>query len=83
MTLLFNLVFWLGVSAIGCRIFGAGSSFRVGWCTMGGGGLIAIFWDLFAGASGVFVLAGWGAGHWAMILWGLDNFLIFSHFLRS
>ena len=49
----------------------------------GGGGLIAIFWDLFAGASGVFVLAGWGAGHWAMILWGLDNFLIFSHFLRS
>ena len=49
----------------------------------GGGGLIAIFWDLFAGASGVFVWGRGGAGHWAMILWGLDNFLIFPDFLRS
>ena len=38
MTLLFNSDFWLGVSAIGCGIFGAGSGFRVGWRTAGGGG---------------------------------------------
>ena len=24
-----------------------------------------------------------GAGHWAIILWGLDTFLIFPNFLRS
>ena len=30
----------------------------------------------------VFLLAG-GTGHWAIILWGLDTFLIFPNFLRS
>ena len=39
MTLLFNSVFWLGVSAIGCGIFGAGSGFRVGWRAAEGGGV--------------------------------------------
>ena len=67
MTLLFNSVFWLGVSAIGCGILGAGSGFRVGWRAAEGGGLIA---------DG-------GAGRWAMVLWSLGNFLIFPDFLRS
>ena len=48
------------------------------------GGLIAIFWDFFANAGEIFILAGGrggGAGRWAIILWSLDTFLIFPIFL--
>ena len=41
-----------------------------------GKGLMAIFLDLFASTSKIFVLVG-GAGHWAIILWGLGTSLIF------
>ena len=43
--------------AIGHRVFGAGSSFRGGWCAAGGG-LIAVFRGFFASVGGVFILAG-------------------------
>ena len=45
-----------------------------------GRGLIAISRDFFASAGEIFILAG-RAGHWAIILWGLDNFLMFPDFL--
>ena len=46
----------------------------------GGKGLIAVFRGVFASAGEIFILAG-RAGHWAIILWGLDNFLMFPDFL--
>ena len=58
---------------VGCGVFGAGSGFGVGWR---GGGV----WSLCFGAL-LLVLAEFlfcrGAVHWAIILWGLDTFLIF------
>ena len=44
--------------------------------------LVAIFRDIFASAKKNFFF-GRGAGHWAIILWGLDTFLTFLNFLRS
>ena len=38
--------------------------------------LICVFQRVFASISGIFALAG-GIGHWAIILLGLDTFLIF------
>ena len=38
--------------------------------------LICVFQGVFASISGIFALAG-GIGHWAIILLGLDTFLIF------
>ena len=47
----------------------------------GGGG------DLISGCQGSSAGVGkslfsGGTGHWGVILWGLDNFLIFPNFLR-
>ena len=42
-------------------VFGAGSGFRVGWCTAGGRGLISVFQGFFASIGGAFILA-WGLG---------------------
>ena len=52
----------------------------MGWPATGRG-VIAIFRGFFASAGGIFVLAGGrggGAGHWAIIVWGLDTFLNIS-----
>ena len=77
---------WHGAvgAAAGARgVSGAGSGFRVGWRAAGGGG------GLHFCFPGVFcwywpsVRFGGGTGHWAVILWGLDTFLIYSNFLRS
>ena len=53
---------------IGCGISGTGSGFRFGGARRGEG-LITIFWDFFASASGGFALVGGGggAGPWANI----------------
>ena len=58
--------------AIGHRVFGAGSSFRGGWCAAGGGGLIAVFRGFFASVGGVFIWRGeWLLGYY---------FGVFRHF---
>ena len=54
------------------------SGFRVGSAE---GGLISVFREFSASVGGAFFLA--GAGCWAIILCGFENFLIFSNFLRS
>ena len=52
---------------IGCGISGTGSGFGFGgWGAPRGGGLVTIFWDFLASASGVFALAGGGGGGWAL-----------------
>ena len=43
-------------------------------------GLVSVFHEFSAGIGGAFVLAG-GTGRWAIILWGLDIFLMFPNFL--
>ena len=51
-----------------------------------GKSLISVFREFSASISKVFILVwtgGGGAGHWAVILSGLDTFLIFPNFLRS
>ena len=76
------LNFVSGFSAMARRIFGAGSSFRVGWRTAGGGGgLDLCFSGFFRWYWRRFHFGG-GAGRWAIVLWGLDTFLIFPNFLR-
>ena len=48
-----------------------------------GKGLSSAFEKIFASANKIFILAGGlGTGHWAIILWNLDTFLIFPNFLR-
>ena len=59
----------------------------------GGRGLISVFRGFSPSIDGAFCFGGvgflvWGgggggAGGWAIILWGLDNFLIFPNFLIS
>ena len=44
-------------------------------------GSISVFREFYASINGVLISA--GGGRWAIILWGLDTFLIFSNFLRS
>ena len=45
----------------------------------GEGALVSAFQGVFASIGGVLILAGGrGAGHWAIILLGLDTFLIFA-----
>ena len=46
------------------------------------GGLIAVFRDFFCWCWQNFYV-GAGTGRWAIILGGLDTFLIFPNFLRS
>ena len=43
-------------------------------------GLVSVFHEFSAGIGGAFILAG-GTGRWAIILWGLDTFLMFPDFL--
>ena len=50
----------LGWAAVIRGAFGAGSGFRVGWCTAWGS-LISVFRGFFASIGGAFVLA-WGLG---------------------
>ena len=50
--------------------------------------LISVFQDFFASINKAFGLVGMGDGRgggrrWAIILWGLDTFLMFPNFLRS
>ena len=67
---------WGGVGGFGVA-GAAGSGFRVGWGVAGGGrDLISVFRRVSAGVVG-------GAGHWVIILCGLDIFLMFPNFLRS
>ena len=50
-----------------------------------GKSLISVFQEFSASISKAFILV-WrwgGAGHWAIIMSGLDTFLIFPNFLRS
>ena len=47
---------------------------------MGGEELISVFQEFSASVGGTFILVGWD-GHWAIILWGLDSFLMFPNFL--
>ena len=72
--------FFCGVATMGRGICGTGSGFRVVWRAAGG------VWFLFFGEF-LLVLAGllfWrGAGRGAIVLWDLDDFLIFPNFLRS
>ena len=50
----------------------------------GGGGLVSVFRGFSTSVGGAFILAGGGvAGRGAIILWGLDTFVIFPNFLRS
>ena len=58
-------------------VFGTSSGFGVGK------GLISVFQGFSASIGKAFILAGGGggAGRWAIILWGLDTFLIFPNFL--
>ena len=45
-------------------------------------GKVSISQVFFAGISKIFILAeSWLAGHYAIILWGLDTFLILPNFL--
>ena len=58
---------------------GAGSGLRVGWCAaMGRGGVNCYFFGTF-----LLVLAKFwrGAGRLAIVIWGLDTFLIFPNFV--
>ena len=48
------------LSTVLCGVFGGGSSFLVGWPTVGLGS-VSDFRGLFAGAGGIFIL-GWSAG---------------------
>ena len=76
---------WPLISAVlpgvGRGVSETGSSFCVGQRAEGG-----ILWLLFGAflllSGGPFALAGEN-GHWAVILWSLDTFLIFPYFLRS
>ena len=52
------------------------------WHSAQRGGLISGFQEFSASINKAFIFAV-GVGHWAIILWGLDNFLIFPNFLRS
>ena len=67
------------LSTVLCGVFDGGSSFLVGWPTVGLGS-VSDFRGLFAGAGGIFIL-GWSAGRWAIVLWCFEIFLIFSNFL--
>ena len=69
-----------GSSTIGYKIFGTDSS--SGGIVHRGWGLIAIFRNSFASTSEIFILSG-GAGRWAIILWGLETFLIYPNFVGS
>ena len=51
------------MSAVGRGIFGAGSGFRVGEHTAGGGGLIAVLGKFLASIDKIFIFAG---GRWAL-----------------
>ena len=64
-------------------VFGAGLVFVWGGARRraAGRGLISVFRGFSASVGGAFFLA--GAGCWAIILCGFENFLIFSNFLRS
>ena len=46
----------------------------------GRGGLVSVFHEFSAGIGETFILAG-GTGRWAIILWGLDTFLMFPNFV--
>ena len=59
-------------SAVGYRLFGAGSGFLGGWLAAGGG-VFANFRDFFAGVGGDFILAG-GLGTGLSV----GTFLMFS-----
>ena len=62
-------------------VFGTGSCFRVEWRTAGGS-WVSVFRGVSAGAGRGFHFRG-GPGRWAVIPWGLGNFLIFPNFLGS
>ena len=64
------------VGALGRRVSGAGCDFRAGWHSAGGGGGYCYF-------RGFFACAGGGNGHWGIILWSLDTFVIFPNFMIS
>ena len=63
-------------------VFGTGCGFRVGWHTVGWGGLAAIFRGGFARVGWVFI-GGGRDGRWGIILWGLGTFLLLPNFLRT
>ena len=65
---------WQGVATVARRVFGANCGFRVEYGTMRG------VWFLFFGRYWRGIHFGRGIGHWTIILWGLDNFLIFLSF---
>ena len=65
----------MAVAGWGVVAGAAGSGFRVGW------GMAGVVWFLFFGGF-LLVLSG-GAGHWVIILCGLDIFLMFPNFLRT
>ena len=64
-------------SAVGCGISWTSSSFRVG--ERGEGKVLSLFFGAFLLVLAKFFF---GGGSWAIILLGLDNFLIFPDFLR-
>ena len=65
------------MGALSRRVSGAGCGFRAGWRSAGGGvGGYCYFRSFFAGA-------GVGNGHWGIILWSLDTFVIFPNFMIS
>ena len=65
------------LATIGRGAFGTGSfSCVLAHC---GGCLVAILRGFFASVGGLLVFAV-GSGDWAVILWGLYTFLIFSNF---
>ena len=65
---------------VGHGVFEGKSSFRVAFRTAVGfncciSGLFCYYWlNVHFGGGG-------GASHWALILWGLDTFLIFPNFI--
>ena len=61
-------------------IFGAGSGFRVGWGIAGAGGVGFCLSAVFLLVLAEF-LFWWVEWRWAIILWGLDTFLMFPNFL--
>ena len=71
----------LGLAAVVRGVFGAGSGVRGEWSAAGGVWVVNFRGFLLAWAGFSF-WGGGGAGHWAIILWGLDTFLIFPNSLR-
>ena len=60
------------------RVFGIDYGFHGGRRTAGGGGFISVFQEFLASIGKIFILVGGLCAGWAIIMWNLDTFLIFS-----